>query len=75
MARFAQSELFQEMETASTRYHELPFVITWQGRIVHSAMDAVYQRADSRWRTVDFKTDRLRGKAARAVRGANGVVS
>lgn len=65
LARFAKSELFQEMTNAPARYHELPFVITWQGRIVHGAMDAVYQRADGRWRIVDFKTDRLRGKAAR----------
>lgn len=66
LARFAKSELFQEMTNASARYHELPFVVAWHGRIVHGAMDAVYQRADGKWRVVDFKTDRLRGKAAHA---------
>lgn len=59
LARFANSELFQEMTNASTRYQELPFVISRQGRIVHGSMDAVYQRADGIWRVVDFKTDRL----------------
>ena len=66
LARFARSELFQEMTNAPARYHELPFVIPWQGRIVHGAMDAAYQMADGIWRIVDFKTDRLRGETARA---------
>lgn len=64
LARFARSELFEEMARAPTRYHELPFMISWQGRSVHGAMDAVFTDADGQWRVVDFKTDRLRGEQA-----------
>lgn len=66
LARFAKSELFQEMMNAPTRQHEVPFVVSWQRRMIHGSFDALYQMADGHWRIVDFKTDRLRGKVAHA---------
>ncbi len=66
LARFARSELFQEMTNASARHHEAPFVVAWQGRVIHGALDALYSSAEGNWRVVDFKTDRLRGEQARA---------
>lgn len=64
LARLARSKLFQEMESALVRHHELPFVLAWQGRMLHGAFDALFQDAANIWRVVDFKTDRLRGQPA-----------
>lgn len=65
LARFARSELVQEMTNASAFFREVPFVVRWQGRLIHGALDALYQKANEKWRVVDFKTDRLRGQDAR----------
>ncbi len=60
--KFVRSELYLEMERAVVRRQEVPFVVQWEGRTVHGALDALCQSADGRWSIVDFKTDRIREK-------------
>jgi len=64
--RFVQSDLYREMDSAIVRQHEVPFVVQWKGRIVHGALDALYQSAQGEWFVADFKTDRLRDAEAHA---------
>lgn len=62
LRRFQESALFQEMNGATRRYHELPFSCRLDGRSVSGVMDALYHR-EERWTVVDFKTDRIRDEA------------
>ena len=62
LRRFQESALFQEMNGATRRYHELPFSCWLDGRSVSGVMDALYHR-EERWTVVDFKTDRIRDEA------------
>lgn len=59
LTKFAHSDLFTEMSHAPIRQHEVPFVVQWQGRMLHGTLDALYQNQDGHWRVVDFKTDRI----------------
>ena len=60
--RFVHSDLYHEMEQALVRRSEVPFVVQWEGRNIHGALDALCQCADGQWFIVDFKTDRFRSK-------------
>jgi ATP-dependent exoDNAse (exonuclease V) beta subunit len=56
LGRLVAHPLYQEIETAQSRYPELPF--TWDGpaRTVHGYIDLLYRDANSEWRLVDWKT-------------------
>lgn len=63
LGRFRQHPLYEEMSQASIRHHELPYEYDDEGS-PHHVIDALYQRQDSQWVVVDFKTDRIRGAKA-----------
>ncbi len=64
LKRFEASELCREMAEA-TRRHEVPFVVEWQGRMIHGSIDALCQSRGGEWWIVDFKTDNLEKKNPR----------
>lgn len=64
--KFMRSNLYREMEQAVVRRHEVPFVVQWEGRMVHGALDSMCQSANGHWFIVDFKTDRFREKGTDA---------
>ncbi|MEK6574775.1 MAG: PD-(D/E)XK nuclease family protein, partial [Chloroflexota bacterium] len=58
LERFRAHPLFAEMDAASERHHEIPYVLG--GDI--GVMDVLY-RLPSGWAIADFKTDRVRDEA------------
>lgn len=63
LERFRAHSLFAEMDTASERYHETPYVTASDTGII----DVLY-RSPSGWTIADFKTDKARDEAqARAI--------
>lgn len=61
---FQDSSLFQEMDTAEHRYHELPYSVQKEGIDPGQGLiDAVYKNRDG-WVLVEFKTDRVQGAQA-----------
>ena len=63
---FVHTDLYHEMEQAWVRRSEVPFVVQWEGHIIHGALDALCQSANGLWFIVDFKTDRFRPKSVDA---------
>jgi ATP-dependent helicase/nuclease subunit A len=59
---FRRQPLFEEMDGADVRLHEVPYSLTVDGRVERGIMDAVYQR-EGRWTIVEFKTDEVRDGA------------
>ncbi len=57
---FATSEVGRAIaDPAATPRFELPFAWDWDGIPVHGQIDLLYRLEGSRWRVVDFKTDRV----------------
>jgi ATP-dependent helicase/nuclease subunit A len=54
--------LFEELDTAERRLHEVPFSVERRGQVDSGKIDLLYQRDDT-WTIVEFKTDRVRGPA------------
>ena len=59
---FQIHSLYQEMNGAQRRLHEVPYSYRAQGRVESGIIDAVYLR-DAAWTVVEFKTDRLKDQA------------
>jgi hypothetical protein len=57
---FKASELFREMAAAQSLRNEVPFAFSFDDRVVHGVMDALYQSEKGQWVVVDFKTDRIK---------------
>lgn len=62
LEKFARSGLYRAMAEARARRQEVPFLMAWQGRLIHGTVDALFQTTDGKWYIADFKTDRLRDK-------------
>jgi ATP-dependent exoDNAse (exonuclease V) beta subunit len=62
LRRFQQHALFQEIETAGKRLHEVPYSYLRNGAMETGYIDLLYQR-EGVWTLVDFKTDRVRNEA------------
>jgi len=62
LARFQAHPLFQEMDGATRRLHEVPYSIPApDGDTENGIMDALYMR-DGVWTIVEFKTDAVRNQ-------------
>jgi ATP-dependent exoDNAse (exonuclease V) beta subunit len=59
LERFQKDDLYQQMEGADRRLHELPYSLELKGRIERGIIDAIFLR-DKVWTIVEFKTDKLR---------------
>jgi len=57
--RFRQHELWQEMERAERRYHEVPYSLTIDGQAQSGTIDVLYCQGDT-WTVVEFKSDPLK---------------
>jgi ATP-dependent exoDNAse (exonuclease V) beta subunit len=63
LRQFQQSPLFQEIDKAAKRYHELPFCCADNGATKTGRIDLLYQH-EGTWTIVDFKTDSVRDAVA-----------
>lgn len=63
LQRFQQHKLFQEIISAEKRLHEVPYSYQRNGTAETGYIDLLY-RHNSVWKLVDFKTDKIRDKAA-----------
>lgn len=61
LKRAQQSELFTWLQNALQVYRELPFVYRTDQRIIHGALDVLFQRPDESWVVVDYKTSFVEG--------------
>jgi ATP-dependent helicase/nuclease subunit A len=60
LAEFRGDGLFQEMDAAEVRHHEIPYDrLGSDGRPEHGIIDVLYRHGGD-WVVVDFKTDRIR---------------
>jgi len=59
--RFRAHPLYQEMDSATRRLHEVPYSLVVNGRVESGIVDALYLR-EGTWTIVEFKTDRVRDK-------------
>jgi len=62
LLRFQAHALYQEMETAEQRLHEVPYSLAVDGRVESGILDALYQR-EGAWTIIEFKTDDVRDEA------------
>ncbi len=63
LRRFQRHSLFQEIEAAEKRLHELPYCYHHNGETETGSIDLLYHRG-GKWTLVDFKTDRVKDEAA-----------
>ena len=61
LLRFRRHPLWQEMDSAHKRYHEVPYTLLVEDRMENGVIDALFQR-DGRWTIVEFKTDHVRNR-------------
>jgi ATP-dependent exoDNAse (exonuclease V) beta subunit len=62
LGRFQASDLFQEIDQAGKRFHELPYTYQQDGQVTSGRIDLLYL-AGGQWTVVDFKTDRVKNEA------------
>ncbi|MBN1954269.1 MAG: UvrD-helicase domain-containing protein [Anaerolineae bacterium] len=62
LERFAGHSLYQEMNRADRRLHEVPYSLEENGRIESGIIDALYLQ-DGLWTVVEFKTDDVQDDA------------
>jgi ATP-dependent exoDNAse (exonuclease V) beta subunit len=63
LLRFREHRLFEEMDGADRRLHEVPYSLVVDGCIESGVMDALFLR-EGRWTIVEFKTDAVRDQTA-----------
>jgi ATP-dependent exoDNAse (exonuclease V) beta subunit len=63
LQRFRAHALYDEMESAERRLHEVPYSLEVEGRVENGILDAIYLR-DGAWTVVEFKTDDVRDEAS-----------
>ena len=56
LVRFRNHPLFQEMDAAERRLHELPYSLMVAGTVESGSIDALYLK-DGVWTIIEFKTD------------------
>lgn len=62
LSRFQAHALYDKMDGADRRLHEVPYSRIVEGRVENGIIDALYLR-DGSWTVVEFKTDELRDEA------------
>ena len=62
LQRFRQHHLFDELEQAERRLHEVPYSVVMDGRVERGIIDALFLRGGA-WTIVEFKTDDVRDEA------------
>jgi ATP-dependent exoDNAse (exonuclease V) beta subunit len=61
LRRFQEHSLFQEMDSADRRLHEVPYNVLIAGRVERGIIDALYLQQGT-WTIVEFKTDDVRNE-------------
>jgi ATP-dependent helicase/nuclease subunit A len=62
LLRFQADSLYQEMDQAERRLHEVPYSLEVNGRVESGIIDALYL-CEGTWTIVEFKTDWVKDKA------------
>lgn len=61
-SHFTQSDLYQQLASATILGREVPFAMSWdEGQVVHGVMDVIYRLGDRIW-IGDYKTDAVTAK-------------
>lgn len=61
LLRLRGHRLFEILDTAEQRLHEMPYSVEVNGRVESGQIDLVYRR-DRTWTIVEFKTDEVRSR-------------
>ncbi len=62
LLRFRGNRLFEILDTADRRLHEVPYSLEEDGRVQRGKIDLLYRR-DGEWTIVEFKTDEVRSSS------------
>jgi ATP-dependent helicase/nuclease subunit A len=62
LLRFQADALYQEVDQADRRLHEVPYSLEVDGRVESGIIDVLYLRGNT-WTIVEFKTDRVKDEA------------
>jgi len=61
LLRFRAHSLYEEMDRADQRLHEVPYSLVVDGQVESGIIDALYRR-DGLWTIVEFKTGRVKDR-------------
>lgn len=61
LSRFKNSDAFQQIESASQRWHEIPFSYPSGNVSVNGVIDLLLKDSSGNYTVIDFKTDELKG--------------
>jgi ATP-dependent helicase/nuclease subunit A len=64
LERFRLHPIWDEIDSADERHHELPYSRMAEGRAETGYIDLLYRNTDG-WKIIDFKTDIIRNEAVR----------
>jgi ATP-dependent exoDNAse (exonuclease V) beta subunit len=62
LLRFLSHPLYEEIDRADQRLHEVPYSLAVDGEVESGIIDALY-RCDGTWTIIEFKTDQLRNRS------------
>ena len=51
--------LYEQIQQAQRRYHELPFIVNSAVGTLHGVIDLLYQNSQDEWHLLDWKTERV----------------
>ena len=54
---FRDHQLYQEINQATCRYHEVPFTVKAPAGIIHGIIDLLYKDRNDTWNLLDWKTE------------------
>jgi len=63
LMRFRSHPLYEEMDGADRRLHEVPYSLEVDGKVENGIIDSLHLR-EGKWTIVEFKTDRVESHAA-----------
>jgi ATP-dependent exoDNAse (exonuclease V) beta subunit len=59
LSQLKNNPIYLEVSQAARRYHELPFTLDMQGRVLHGIIDLLYQDPSGVWHLLDWKAERV----------------
>ncbi|MBE0408232.1 MAG: UvrD-helicase domain-containing protein [Anaerolineales bacterium] len=60
LSKLTRDALFAEIDAASERFAELPFLLKTEGGVVEGVIDLLYRASDGVWKLIDWKTEYMR---------------
>ncbi|MFU8773701.1 MAG: 3'-5' exonuclease, partial [Anaerolineales bacterium] len=57
LSKLTRDALFAEIDAASERFAELPFLLKTEGGVIEGVIDLLYRASDGVWKLIDWKTE------------------